>query len=43
MHPASGALMSPLEDKTTADRLSKFPGVGTYAWHVAEDRVVWSP
>jgi PAS domain S-box-containing protein len=35
--------MSPLEDRTTADRLSKFPGVGTYAWHVAEDRVVWSP
>ena len=35
--------MPPLDAETTADDLARLPGVGTYAWNVAEDRVVWSP
>ncbi|MGD8809137.1 MAG: PAS domain-containing protein [Gammaproteobacteria bacterium] len=31
-----------IESEALAD-LSNFPGVGFYEWHVAEDRLVWSP
>jgi PAS domain S-box-containing protein len=33
----------PLEFKEATLSLDRFPGVGTYEWYVADDRVVWAP